>query len=292
MCEAKAPGYNAAMDLSFYKLRICDADLILIDDLDGGGRDRDWEAVARVLLHRRRGAGAERLAVISRAETELWLRVFRSGGEGGPIADAALCATRYLLDSGRAGADSVRLRVSGLGSGGAVEVDVLDSASLGLAIGEPRSIAAGEALGPGELAALATSIEAEGRRYQVLPLRAGLPGSDGVAVFAEGGSERARARISSASREEAPEAVAVRVISRGELSVSAKSGGAFDRCGAAAMALASAAAVGYAEREALVRFGGDGLWVEWTSRSWLYAAARPEYVYRGEFHLETGTQAS
>ncbi len=285
------------MDLSFYKLRICDADLILIDDLDGGGRDRDWESVAQVLLHRRRGAGAERLAVISRAETELWLRVFRRDGEGGPIADAALCATRYLLDSGRTGADSVRLRVSALGPGGAVEVDVLDSASLGIAMGGARPLGEagdqpGAALGAAELAALATSIEAEGCRYQVLPFRAGLPGADGVAVFAEGGSEKVRARIGSATRGKAPEAVAVRVISRGELAVSAQRAGAFDCCGAAAMALASAAAVGYSEREALVRFGGDGLWVEWTSRSWLYAAGRPEYVYRGEFHLSTETQAS
>jgi diaminopimelate epimerase len=146
-------------------------------------------------------------------------------------------------------------------------------------------------MGPAELASLASSVEAEGCRYQVLPLRAGLPGSDGVAVFAEGGSARVRARIGSADRK-APDAVAVRVISRGELSVSAPRGGGFDSCGAAALALASAAAVGYAEREALVRFGKDGLWLEWTPRSWLYAAGRPEYVYRGEFHLVEGDQAS
>ena len=89
------------MDLSFYKLRLCDSDLILFDDLGGDGRDRDWVGLARALLHRRRGAGAARLALVSKPERDLWLRVFSPEGEGGPCADAALCAARYLLDRSR-----------------------------------------------------------------------------------------------------------------------------------------------------------------------------------------------
>src|SRR5512142_2794913 len=115
------------MELKFYKLRICDADLILVDDLEGDGRDRDWEAVARALLHRRRGAGAERLAVLARAERDIWLRVFRADGAEAAAADAALCAARYLLDSGRSGSDRVRMRLSGAETR-TLTVDVLDSA--------------------------------------------------------------------------------------------------------------------------------------------------------------------
>jgi hypothetical protein len=44
--------------------------------------------------------------------------------------------------------------------------------------------------------------------------------------------------------------------------------------------------MGYADREAMIRLGSGALWVEWTSSGSLYAAARPEYVYRGEFHWE------
>ena len=87
------------MELTFYKLRLCDSDLILVDDLGGDGRDRDWEGVAQAILHRRRGAGADRLAVISKPEQDLRLRVLRPDGESGACADAALCAARYLLDS-------------------------------------------------------------------------------------------------------------------------------------------------------------------------------------------------
>ncbi|HRY53066.1 MAG TPA: hypothetical protein P5142_00490 [Spirochaetia bacterium] len=294
------------MDLSFYKLRVCDADLILVDDLGGNGRDRDWPALARALLHRRRGAGADRLAVLARAEGDTWLRVFGAAGEGGPLADAALCAARYLLDSGRSGAERVCLRASG---GLSLEVDVLDSASLGLSLGPPRRAAAGasadgteardmETLGesesasaraasaaalrsPEEAAALGALIESGAARYQVLPLRVGLPGADGLAVFAEGAASPARVRAEAGG---AAAAVAVRVVSRTELRAQAQRGFALDAAAAGSLALAAAAALGRSERGAMVRLGSGALWVEWGSRGALYAVGRPEYVYRGEFH--------
>jgi diaminopimelate epimerase len=275
------------MDLSFYKLRLCDSDLVLVDDLEGDGRDRDWEKVARVMLRRRLGVGADRLAVIARAERDFWLRVFRPEGEGGPCADAALCAARYLMDSGRTGAESIMMRAAG----GEIAVDVLDSASLGISMGPPRGMPEGEELDAERAAARSTVIESEGRRYLALPLRAGLPCADAVAVFADGGTSRARARItagagsSAPGREEAPSAVAVRVVSRGEMRISFPAGGALDSCAAAAAAIAAAAAVGYSDREAMARLRSGALWVEWTARGPVYAAGRPEYVYRGEYHL-------
>jgi len=269
------------MELRFYKLRLCDSDLILVDDMAGDGRDRDWASVARHILHRRRGAGADRLAVIAKAESDTWLRVFGRAGEGGPRADAALCAARYLLDSGRTGSERVSLRVSG----GKIEVDVLDSASLGVDLGPPRrALEGGEPLGPDEAAALATLIEAAGARYQVLPLRVGLPGSAGLAVFAQGASAQARLRVRAGAGERAA-AVGVRVLSRGEIVASAPTGSELDSAAAAALALAAAAATGRAEREAMVRLGAGALWIEWTARGTLYAVGRPEYSYRGEFYL-------
>ena len=186
-------------------------------------------------------------------------------------------------------------------AGTEVKVDVLDSASLGLSLGPPRGLPEGEPLSAEAAAARTTSIEAGGERYQLLPLRAGLPAADAAAVFSDGGAARARARIA-ASRKgssradgnaEGPAVVAVRVVSRGELLVSASTSGALDCCAAAAVALAAAASVGYADREAMARLGssaGGGagagaLWVEWAQSGSLYVAARPEYVYRGEFHI-------
>jgi hypothetical protein len=182
---------NCGMDLTFYKLRLCDSDIILVDDLAGDGRDRDWEAAARSLLHRRRGAGADRLAVIAKPEADLWLRVFLADGGESPCADAALCAARFLLDSGRSGSEAVPMRISG----GELRVDVLDSASLGITLGPPRGIPDGDPISAADAASRATSIEAAGERYQVVPLRAGIPAADAAAVFSDGGAARARARI-------------------------------------------------------------------------------------------------
>ena len=136
------------MDLSFYKLRLCDSDILLVDDLEGDGKDRDWAGLARALLHRRRGAGADRMAIVSKPEALLRLRVFGPEGEGGPCADAALCVARFLLDSGRTGMDTVMLRISG----GEIGVDILDSASLGIALGPPLGIPDGIALRPADAA--------------------------------------------------------------------------------------------------------------------------------------------
>lgn len=269
------------MDLTFYKLRLCDSDILLVDDFEGDGKGRDWALAARAILHRRRGAGADRLAVVSKPEGALHLRVFRADGGEGPFADAALCAARFLLDSGRSGTEDVVMKCAGAD----LRVDVLDSAALGLSLGAPRGIPEGEVLGAQEAAARATSVEASGERFQVVPLRTGIPGVDLAAVFAEGGAAMARARIASSRAATGPVVVAIRVASRGLLLVSAPSGGSHDRCAVASAALAASAAVGYADREAVVKLGSDALWVEWTDAGSLYVAARPEYVYRGEFHL-------
>jgi diaminopimelate epimerase len=269
------------MDLSFYKLRLCDSDVILIDDLGGGGVDRDWAKAAREVLHRRRGAGADRFAVISKPESVLRLRVFLPDGEEGPCADAALCAARYLLDSGRSGATSVPMRTAS----GDLEVDVLDAASLGIALGSPRGMPDDAPLDPSAAAKQAASVETSGERFQVLPMRAGLPAADAAAVFSGGGAARARARFRSSRSELAPVAVAVRVVSRGELRVSAPTSGRLDSCAAGAVALAASAALSYSDREAMVRLGSGALWVEWSDSGSIYVAGRPEYVYRGEYHM-------
>ena len=280
------------MDLTFYKLRLSDSDIILVDDLAGDGRDRDWVAAARSLLHRRRGAGADRLAVIAKPEADLWLRVFLADGGESPCADAALCAARFLLDSGRSGSEAVPIRISG----GELRVDVLDSASLGIYFGTAeghtrrrphkrggRGFPYDEHRGGGRT--LSGSAAARGhprrrRRGGILRRRR----------RAGEGSHRRIARIRVAqtrdARRRGPSGlVTVRVASRGQLLISAPSGGALDCCASAAAALAASAAVGYTEREAMVRLGSGSLWVEWAEAGSLYVATRPEYVYRGEYHL-------
>lgn len=77
-------------------------------------------------------------------------------------------------------------------SGETLRVDVLDSSSLGLSLCPLRGLPDGKALSPPEAA---------GERFQVLPLRVGIPAADAVAVFADAGAARARARIAASRRE-------------------------------------------------------------------------------------------
>lgn len=291
-----SPLYYLSMDLRFYKLRVCDADLILVDDSVGNGRDRDWNAAARILLDRRKGVGADRLAVLARVEEATWLRAFDPDGEPAScLSDAALCAARFLLDSGRGDENGVRFRVPG----GDVAVDLLDAASLGIDLGGPRGLPGGEALDQEGVAGRRSVIESSGERYEVLPLGLAAPAfrDDGppplagpgmVAVFYEGGARRASARIRGGPRNAAmPETVPIRVVSREELRIEVPTRRRrMDASATAGLALAAAAAAGRAERGALVRLGRDALWVEWTESDNLYVASRPEYVFMGEFHLD------
>jgi diaminopimelate epimerase len=275
------------MDLSFYKLRVCDADLLLVDDIAGDGRDRNWSAAARFLLDRRRGAGANRLAVIAKAESATWLRVFSADGDPSTcLFDAALCASRFLLDSGRSSSETVSFRVPG----GELEVDVLDAASLGISLGEPRGLPDAEVLSLESASKRRSIIEAGGERYEVLPLGLhsdGGKGPEAVVLFYEGGIKAAKARIrSSVKGAVAPTVLPLRLVSREEIWADAPHGASLDAAAISGIALAAAAAAGYAERGALVRLHGGELWTEWHEKSGIYTAARPEYVYRGEFHLD------
>lgn len=296
------------MDLSFLKLRLCEADLILVDDLEGNGRDRDWALAARAILDRRRGAGALRLAVIARAEEDLWLRVFDAEGrEDAALFDAAVCSARYLLDSGRAGSERVRLR-SGSGE---LSVDVLDGTSLGMDLGPLLSVPEAEALDMQRAGEKRSIIEAEGERFEVLPLglrpfqaRDGAAiekavvasGPRAVAVLCQGGTKSVRAKIGAAgTTARPPSALPIRIISRRELRTGRFRDPRLDALSIAGLALGAAVFMRLADDEALVRLGDGLLWAEMTASGSLYVAGRPEYAYRGEFHFdeeeESGTRS-
>jgi hypothetical protein len=59
-----------------------------------------------------------------------------------------------------------------------------------------------------------------------------------------------------------------------------------DTVSMAAMALGAASLLHLASNEAFVRSGDGGLWVRRNTEGSLYVAARPAYVFRGEFHLD------
>ncbi len=169
------------MDLSFYKLRICESDVILIDDLEGKYGSGDFGAAAAAILDRRRGAGADRLALIQSSGETVWLRVYGpDGARSLCLFDAALAAARYLLDSGHGSSEGIKLKTPS----GWLAADLLDGSSLGISLGAPYGLAgqlsgdaganaaapAARALGTENAGGFRTLIETEGARYEALPL--------------------------------------------------------------------------------------------------------------------------
>lgn len=298
------------MDLRFIKLRLCEADLILIDDLDGEGRDRDWPEAARRLLDRRKGVGSLRLAVVSRQERDIWLRCFDDEGATEVARfDAALCAARYLHDSGLVASGQLAFR-SGKGE---LAIDILDGSSLGLSLGPLISIPEGRPLDSVLAEERRSIIVADGESYEALPLalegfspRGGgesrtapvegeaamTEGPRAVAVFCAGGTKAVRAKIGSSGRgRHPPSALPVRVLSRGEIRIGGLADPRLDACSQAGLAFGAALLTGLVEGEVLVRSGSGALWAELTSSGSVYVAGRPDYVFQGEFHIEDGAGA-
>jgi len=296
------------MDFGFIKLRVGSADLLLLDGIgDGSGGRR--EEVARAILHRRRGVGGLRLASVARSEKDLWLEVYdRDGSRKVALFDAALCAARWLLDSGRAGSEELRFRTGS----GEIRVDVLDGSSLGLSAGHLYGLP-DRALLDGQLALeRSLRVESKGERFEALPVAlsatgeaagsdeaggarregtARREGPEGVVFFHEGVGAPLRVKLSSRGRGKVPAvAIPALCLSEAEIVIGAPKGARVDTVSMAAMALGAAALLGRASDEAFVRSGRDGLWVRRESDGSLYVAARPAYVFRGDFPIDERTE--
>ncbi len=295
-------------------MRVAGSDLLLSGEI-GDGKGRDLAPVARAILHRRRGVGALRLVSLARSATELWLEVYdREGSREAALFDAAICAARWLLDSGRAGGENLRLRTRR----GEMQVDILDGSSLGISVGPLLGLPGRGVLDASAALERRVLIEARGERFDALPVALAAAGglraenisagemrrgevpeggaatvaenNDGPAAavfFHEGGEAPLRVRLSGTRRGGIPAvAVPARCLSEDELRIGTARDASVDAVAMAAMALGAANLLGLASNEAFVRSGDGGLWVRHSAEGRLYVAARPTYVFRGDFHLD------
>lgn len=276
------------MEIRFYKLQVCGIDWLLLDRTDAGpGPVPDFGSLARSLCRRRRGAGGFGVIALSRPEKDLWAECYDAAGDCVPLAPcAALCAARYLFDSGRGGRDRLELRTRE----GSLRVDTIDSTRFALDLG-PALSPSGAPLREGDADRAAAELDIAGKAVSILPVR--LAGQTFAVVVAEGSLREALSPFGnsnpavggSGSPRPRFTPLAVRIHSRNSISVG---GTPFDACAAAGAALAAAGAYGLADREAAVRLGGDAVFVNGDADDGLYAAARPVYVFSGEYWMEAG----
>jgi len=270
------------MDIRFYKLHVCGSDWLLTDRMgEDSAPAPDFEALSSALCRRRRGVGGNGLIALSKPEEDVWAECYGPDGTPRPLSpDAALCAARYLFDSGRAGKNDVELRTRE----GTMKVDIIDSTRFALSLGQARSLS-GSALREGDADHSAAAVELAGRAYSILPVR--VAEESFAVVITEGGFKDALSPFDSPSPADSERQritpLAVRVISRTKLAA----GGSFsDACSAAGAALAAADAYGLADREVAVRLGGDDIYVNADTDDGIYTAARPVYVFSGEYWMD------
>lgn len=262
------------MNLNFLKLRVADSAWILFDAQSSADRDNDctepdWSGVAAGVCDRARGAAASGIVVMSRAGAVNVVQTWDDHGRAcAPSPAALLCASRWLFDAGRAGADSVIIE----NGRDAWEILVIDSRTFGLAIGTPAhedGVPFGAALDGGGI-----DVVSAGGAGIVIPV---VIGAESLAVRL---LDRPPRRGGRKAEQRGIDAL---VVSRQEIRVRRAHR---DPILAAAASIAAAFIAEYADREASIFVGRERLVVQWPERGQIFVAAAPSYCLAGEFWTE------
>ncbi len=262
------------MNLNFLKLRVADCAWILFDSQASADRDNargepDWSGVAAGVCDRARGAAASGIVVMNRAGAVNIVRAWDDHGRACvPSPAALLCASRWLFDAGRAGADSVIIE----NGRDAWEILVIDSRTFGLAIGTPAH--EGGAPFGAVLDGGGVDVASAGGAGVVIPV---VIGAETLAVSLLDRPPR-RGRRKTERRD-----LDALVVSRQEIRVRRAHR---DPILAAAASIAAAFIADYADREASVFVGRERLVVQWPERGQVFVAAAPSYCLAGEFWTE------
>jgi len=288
------------VNLHFIKLHSSGTDVIVVDGATLGKLPVDGPSLARAILRRRRGAGADILAIIDPPTQEgakgeaqrrqakgaaAYIACYLSTGEAAHAdSDAFICAARYLFDSGRA----VGERFEIAGPSGKRRVEVMTSSDFTVCLGKPRPAGADGDSSAVKDAMPFTVLEAGGKRVSVCALELG---RTYVALLTQEGTSSRLDEIERATGADprgpsSPRAIIVRPIARDTLRIRHSAARGWDGASAAGAALVAAVAAGSADREAAVLSGGGVRYAEWSSRDGKVSVTAPaDYVYEGDWYM-------
>jgi diaminopimelate epimerase len=259
------------MNLHFLKLRVAADPWILVDrcgtdtpdetSIQGAGAALpDWESAAALVCHPYRGAAARGMVVVGGAAEPYRIRSWNAAGRFQDLPPAAaLCAARWLFDTGRAAGDTVTLEAAS----GPMEILVLDSRNFGLALGNPQ---AGN----------------EERRSPEL-FSVVLPGRSLRVRLNDGAIPRHATRAG-----DPRDLIQVGCIARAELQLKALGIDALEAAGAA---VAAASLAAYADRDCTVLIGDSRIMVQWPTEGPMFLAAAPAYCLAGDIWLDDESKA-
>jgi diaminopimelate epimerase len=299
------------VNIDFIKLHSSGSDVIVIDADSLRSGSVDPVSLARAILKRRRGAGADALAIVdaapqsptkggqakgSRSQVRAAsVKTYLPSGEAAHAdADALICAARYLFDSGKAGGERFELSTPS----GKRRIDVATAVDFTVSLGMPRS--SGSDADAVDENIPFTVLEAGGKRVSVCAIELcrtylALLTQDGNSGRLE---ELERASGADPRGPSSARAIIVRPIARDTLRIRHSAAMGWDGASAAGAALVAAVAAGSVDREAAVLSVGGVRYAEWNARDNKVSVTAPaEYVYEGEWYmpdeapLEAGTEA-
>lgn len=265
------------MNLHFLKLRVAADSWILVDRCGAHAVDTlnpadspilqdpaagmpDWHHAASLACHPFRGAAARGLVLVEGKAEPYFVQSWNARGQVQALPPAAaLCAARWLFDTGRAAGETVALA----STSGPVEILVLDSRNFGLALGNPQARAV-EARLPGRF-----TIALQDRTVQVMLHDGAIP---------------RRADLVTEGRD----LVQVGCLARHELQLKVRG---IDALEASSSAVAAASLAAFADRDCTVTIGGSRIMVQWPEEGPMFLAAAPAYCLAGDIWLDDESEA-
>ncbi len=257
------------MNLHFLKLRVATDPWILVNRCGSDPADTldrsdpptdttDWQAASALVCHPYRGSAARGMVVVDGGEEPFRVRSWNAAGQfQGLPPVAALCAARWLFDTGHAAGETVTVAAAG----GLIEIIVLDSRNFGLALGNPQARIA-EQWSP--------------ERFTVA-----IPDKS-LQVRLHDGAIPHRTRLANNPRD----VIQVGCVARHELQLKVRGVDALEAAGAAAAAASLAA---YADRDCSVLIGDSRIMVQWPEGGPMFLAAAPAYCLAGDIWLDDDT---
>jgi diaminopimelate epimerase len=287
------------MEIEFLKMQGCGDDSVVFDCFkQSKPAEQHLPRIARKMLDRKRGIGANNLLVLSAGDSaRLSVGGFTSGGKAGSISwNAMRCAARYASDAGVV----VEKRFPVETPAGRVRVEIIDSLNVRAEMGAPAGPKGDGEIRERPLESFTRGLLVDGRNITYTPVS--ITKSYGIVFVPVFDFPLLRTGRLIASHPDFAEETGIgfaQVYNREEIrlrvwearSESARGHqyGVEDRasCTGAAAAVVAAVVNGFTDREVFVHMGGGDVFIQWEEGdNRLYLTGPAAYVFTGTFYYE------
>lgn len=272
------------MDIPFIKMEAYGHDTIIVDNRKNPGdlQDSVIKPLSDEMCVRRHGVGASSFVYFSCTGPDNVEVTVHTGGYPSEMVTGSVvfCLSRYLFDNGISSGDSIALRCNSI----PYKVDILDSNSFRFPVGRPflfddrpcSSVLAED---------INERVRIGNRTVMITPVRL----YSRFRCLFERKTESLKNGVRASGSHEKESYLFISVYDSDELHFAASIGSVFDPVEAGAAALVSGVLNRLCDKEALVHFRKNRLFVDWDLQNDLvYSTGNARYVFSGVYPFETG----